>query len=159
MNASLLIQVCGLPLILLLAVLSFGLSIAAILLFFKAKQETLLAAFLPLCFLPVLATISVCLIDLLSSIDRMIGQTDQVRDSAYFVFLLATNLMTVLLGLTASAVPATIAMLGRWALAWQTSGLRLFPERPVDEANDQLDAEAWTNKEADDYLDQLIRPR
>ncbi|PNY38538.1 hypothetical protein C2E31_01025 [Rhodopirellula baltica] len=132
---------------------------AALLLFIKARRENLLAAFLPLCFLPVLASLSVSFVDLLSSIDRMLGQSDGMRDPAYFVFLLATNLMSILLGVCASAIPATIAMTGRWALAWQASGLRLFPERSADESTRALDNEAWINQEADDYLEQLVRPK
>ncbi|QEG00851.1 hypothetical protein Mal15_49270 [Stieleria maiorica] len=158
MNLSRFVQICGPSFFAVTAVLSIGLSVAVILLAVKAKRELLLSAFFPLCFLPLLIAVGVSLFRLLSSIDMQLDHEEaSLRDPG---LLLTMNLVPLFYGATASAVPAAFAMLGRWGLAWRASGIRLLPERKhEDSGSDQFDPAAWAKKDADDYIEQLVRPR
>lgn len=158
MNFNHLIQICGLPLVAALIGLSGLLTVASCLLIFKARRELLLSAFFPLCFLPLLLSIVAALFGLMGSIDaQLVDEDGLLRDSG---FLLSTNLVVLLFGASVSAMPAAVTMLGRWTLAWQASGLRLLPERSErDDAEGGFDPEAWANQEAENYLEELVRPR
>ncbi|KAA5540470.1 hypothetical protein FYK55_20890 [Roseiconus nitratireducens] len=158
MNVQLLFQICGFPLVAILATVSLGLTLAAVLLSVRVRREDLLRAFLPLCLLPLMVAVGYSLFDSLDSIDvQLNAEDDSLRDSG---FLLSMNLIPLQFGAFASTLPALVAMFGRWNLAWQASGIELF--RGSDEDNspdDPLDSDAWVQKETDDYLDQLVRPR
>ncbi|MCA9140832.1 MAG: hypothetical protein KDB00_28875 [Planctomycetales bacterium] len=158
MNLSRFIQICGLPLFALIAVLSLVLTIVAVLLVVKAKRDFLLSAFLPLCFLPLMLASATSLFSFLSSIEIQLNDNeDAFRDPG---LLLTMNLVPVFFGATASFLPAVVTMLGRWSLAWQASGIKLLPERQNRESDGGgIDPDAWVSKEADDYIEQLVRPR
>ncbi len=157
MNLSLLIQICGLPLITVIVVTSLILTLAACYLAFSVKQEDLLVAFLPLTALPAIAALFATFTGTLSSIGLQLDSgTDVAVDAG---FILQMNLVPLLVGLLAAVPAALIASFGRWFLAWRASGILLWGQsQPVAES-EMVDADEWITKETDDYLSQLTRPR
>ncbi len=156
MNFSLLIQLCGVPLLLVVLATSVMVTCAACYLVFSVRQENLLVAFLPLTLLPLVPAFFVLFTGTLSSIGL---QLDTDSDIAFDSGLaLQMNLVPVFLGVLASLPPALVTALGRWMLVWKASGIVLFPPRESAET-ETIDPETWESKETDEYLDQLIRPR
>ena len=93
---------------------------------------------------------------LLSSIRLQTGPDPVDLDAAT---LLSFSLIPILVGTIAAALPATVSMLGRLALVMDY-GASAGPSKSTAKKTEQhMDPEAWANKEADDYVNQLIRPR
>jgi hypothetical protein len=160
MNLSVLVQVCGVPLLVVIGILATLLVGLAIYLVVVAKLEELLAAFVPLTLLPALAGLLVTFLDSLSSIGLQVDGTADVAMEPGF--LMQMNLIPLLTGLVAGTPGMIIAIAGRWALAWRNSGIRWMPERGPDDPSstgDRAAQEAWVAKEADEYLEKLARPR
>jgi hypothetical protein len=157
LNLSLLVQLCGLPLVVIVALLSLALTIAACYLLFSVRREELLVAFLPLTGLPALACCFGAWAGALSSISLQLeGQAEVAVDGG---LLMQMNLVPLLFGLVACIPPAVIAAVGRWVLAWQASGVELFPGGKHDSATEIIDADTMAAREADEYLEQIISPR
>lgn len=155
---NLLIQLCGLPLFVLTLTISGVLTLGAIWLTFRTGKSSLLSAFLPLCASPFFVMLAASLFGLLASIDvQLDAEEDSLRDPA---FLLTMNLVPIVFGAVAASVPALVTMIGCWALALSESGVRLLPERSQeDNVSKGFDPEGWVDQDAEDYLEQLTRPR
>ncbi len=70
-------------------------------------------------------------------------------------FLLLMHLVPVLAGAVAAIPSALISIVSRWALTWNASGVLLFPSNEsVEEEQDEP-----LQRDADEYLRQLVRPR
>ncbi|MEM9365033.1 MAG: hypothetical protein AAGD07_03485 [Planctomycetota bacterium] len=152
------VSVCGMPFLTCVGVLALVITLAAIVLLIRFKHEKLLATFMPLCFLPLIAG----LIQSVLAIGSGIGM--QLDDSADFVvdssLLLQMNLLPLLVGAVACVPAFLVTTVGRWQLVWKASGLQLLPERGAEAAaadNDQSDA--WVENETNEYLERLVRPR
>lgn len=150
MNFSLLIQWMGLPLFLSLMVISIALSAAAGFLVSK-RQDELLCVFVPLAFLPFLVSVIGCFLGVLSSVSiGLDGETN-----VGLVLLLHAG--TLLFGCVMSVPPYAIATVGRCGLAWQASGLQLFPSPEVPD--DETSKEQLLAEETEAYLERMVRPR
>ena len=157
MNFSLLVQLCGFPLLIVLSVLSVVLSLVALYLAFGAKQESLLSAFLPMTILPAVAGLLMTFLDMVSSIGLQLDEnTGTAIDSA---FVLQMNLIPVLTGLVAAVPPACIVIIARWLCAWKASGIKLLEPKEADSDTSSDDHERWVANEADEYMEKLVRPR
>ena len=160
MDIAFLLQLCGLPLVAVTSLLSVGLTAAALILTFRFQHRELLGSLTGLCLLPFLA--SVC-----SSLLQMLFWTRQIQlDSEGELlpgFVLMACLIPMLFGATASAIPATVTLCCRWMLDWKASGLRLRPEQPDPEWEEELSEQerhnAWVEEETDEYLAQVMRAR
>tara|TARA_R110002049_G_scaffold4601_4_gene31840 strand:+ start:68004 stop:68477 length:474 start_codon:yes stop_codon:yes gene_type:complete len=157
MNFSLLVQLCGYPLLILLVILSLSLSLIAFFLVFGAKQEGLLAAFLPLTILPAAAGLMLTFLDMISSIGLQLNENDGATIEPGF--LLQMNLIPIVTGFVAAVPPVCIAVVGRWVLAWKASGITLLETTQHDSDRLPEDHDKWVAQEADDYLEKLVRPR
>lgn len=154
------VSVCGVPFLVCLAILALVVSFGALLLLVRFKQEKLMSAYMPFCFLPLMAG----LIQSLLAIGSGIGM--QMDDSMDFVvdsgLLLQMNLLPLLVGAVACAPALLITTIGRWRLVWKASGLRLLRERASEGATKDGDGDqsgAWVEQETNDYLERLVRPR
>jgi len=157
MNASLLVQLCGVPLISLLSALSLGLLAFALFLVLRIRRESLLVAFLPVCILPVVAGIFFSLSSTISSISLQLDNGENLGFESGL--LLEMNLVPVLTSLLAACPAAVVTITGRWWLAWVASGERLLPEKQENPEQDGTSEDEWVAREADDYLERLVRPR
>ena len=157
MDVGLVIQLCGAPLLGVAAVLSLILLVAALWLVIRAKNIQLLVAFFPLTLLPTFVGVFQSLSTGVATAAAHIDDSGEaVFDSA---LMLQVSLIPLLVCVLLCAPAAITVMVGRWALAWSQSGLRLFPEKTVDEESPADDSDQWLAKETDDYLGQLVRPR
>ncbi len=155
MSVSLLIDLCGLPLLIVLSTTSLLLTIIAFYLSFSAKQEKLLTAFVPLTVIPVIAGLGTTFSAMLSSVATGLdSEADLGIDSG---FLMQMNLIPLLAGMIASVPPAILASIGRWRLAWQESGIELIKKK--DDVSKSIKPDAWLAQETEDYLEKLTRPR
>ncbi|MEO1618769.1 MAG: hypothetical protein AAFV88_23160, partial [Planctomycetota bacterium] len=118
------------------------------------NKASLIAAFFPACFLPLFITAAYSLLGLLAAIGLQTDPEGVDYDSA---LLLSINLVPFLFGLVASAVPASLAMLGRLYL--ELGGLPKLAKKEGKDGESGFDPKAWANKEAEDYVEQLVRPR
>jgi len=157
MNASLLVQLCGLPLIAVLSLLSLALFAFSLFLAFRVRRESLLVAFLPVCILPPIAGLFFSLTSTMSSIRLQLDNGENLGFESGL--LLEMNLVPLLASLLAACPAALVAVAGRWWLAWSASGERMLPERKKQTEPDSLSDDAWVAREADDYLEKLVRPR
>ena len=156
MDISLLVQICGWPLLIVISALSLILSLVAAYLIFSVKQQPLLSAFLPLASLPLIAGVISTVVRMLSSIGAHVNSNaDLVIDPA---FVLQMNFMPILSGLLGGIPPFLIVILGRCMLAWRASS-GSAPARPKKKASRVSEDEQWSAAQADDYLDTLVRPR
>lgn len=156
MKFSLLLQLCGLPLIIVLAVLASVLTLFVLVLAIRFQRTDLLTAFLPLTALPLAAGLASSLVGSLDSIGLQLDPgTDYEIEPAFF---LQMNLVPVLVSIHACLPPFLTAIVARWLLAYRISGVRLFPERAAPPPTDS-DQETWVAREADDYLEKLVRPK
>lgn len=157
MNLTLILQTCGSIFAVVLATLSFVLTAVAIFLVAKVKRDTLLTAFLPVTTLPVAAGLLVTFLGLVSAIEMQLSQTEVALEPG---FVLLLNLVPLIASIVASLPAALVVVLGRWALAWQASGVRVFPERQVTiEEPDAEETQDELRRETNDYLQQLVRNR
>ncbi|MEM9588354.1 MAG: hypothetical protein AAGA03_13810, partial [Planctomycetota bacterium] len=128
---------------------------AAVYLAFGIKQERLLIAFFPLCFVPILAGCFSTLASMLSSISMQLDADNELAmDSA---FLLQMAFVPLIVSVLASSPPSIVTAVGRWLAAWRDSGVA-FVKPPKPEAKTVTEEETVA-READDYLDRLVRPR
>ncbi len=153
---SLLIQLCGFPLLGILTITSIGLSVFAWFLAFRVRNQHLLAAYLPLTALPILPVLFVLLTGNVSSIALQVNADADIAIDSGLAFQM--NLIPLFVGLLFATPAAAITVTGRWILVWRESGVELFPksDEPESQVIDPADYDA---KEAEDYLEQLIRPR
>ena len=153
-NLSLLVQLCGIPLVVVLVGLGLALTAIAIFLTIRVKHVPLLVAFLPLTMLPIMAGVVTALLGTLNSISVQLNPESELAVEPGFLLLM--NLVPLLAGIVASIPPALISVVGRWALTWRTSGLQIMPRKASadDDEEDQP-----PHQEADEYLRQLVRPR
>lgn len=157
MSFSLLVDLCGTPLLVVLTILSLALSVMAFCLTFGLKQQMLLIAFMPLAVLPIAAGLATTFFSVVSSIGQQLETDTAVAlDSG---FLIQMHMVPVLAGMLAAMPPLVIASVGRWMLAWRASGLRLFPTRKQTPETEELNPGDFVKQEAEDYLDKLVRPR
>lgn len=156
MDFSLVTQLCGLPLIIVLSVLAVLLTIFALTVALKFRRNDLLTAFLPLTALPLAAGLASGLVGSLDSIGMQLDV-----DTGYDLepaFLLQMNLVPILVSLVACLPAWLVVVLARWTLAYKLSGVRFRPERPVPPPSAE-DQQKWIAREADDYLEKLVRPK
>ncbi|TWT52724.1 hypothetical protein Pla22_03500 [Rubripirellula amarantea] len=155
MNLSLLTDLCGIPFLVIVCVLGLGLTAVACYLTFKAKHIQLISFFLPLCLLPFFAGIAITAMDAFTSVGMQLdGRSSFVIEPG---LMLQMMLVPLLISSIASMIPAMIAMLGRFSLAWQDSGITLFP--PAQKPEKSGGYESTMQQDADDYLERLVRPR
>lgn len=150
---QILIETCGTPLLAIISTLTLSLSGVALALVFK-RQTSTLAAFLPLAFLPAFIATAYTLLGFIAAIGLQTAENAPEYDSA---LLLSMNLVPLLLGLIASAIPASICAAG--CLYVSLGGLVAMPKKEPAQREGGFDPEAWANKEADDYVNQIARPR
>lgn len=157
MNVAFFIDLCGLPLLVVLIAIEIALVAAACYLFWSARRTDLLTAFLPLTAAPIVAGLSSTLVGLVSSIGLQLNESvDYQIDPG---FLLQMNLVPLVASCIVALPAASIAAIGRYWLTWQESGLRLFPEREKKDDDSSTDDRDWVTKEADDYLERLVKAR
>ncbi|SMP39980.1 hypothetical protein SAMN06265222_101389 [Neorhodopirellula lusitana] len=156
MSISLLFDICGLPLLVVLVLLSSLLSAFFGYLFWRVKIEELFVAFFPLNLLPVMTGVIASTFSLMSAVGMQVDATSELMIEPSF--LLMMNLVPMMAGVLAAIPPALIAILGRAWLAWAASGQRLIPDRQhvLDE---EVSDENLMRRDTEDYLDRLVRSR
>ncbi|MDA8744712.1 hypothetical protein N9N28_08775 [Rubripirellula amarantea] len=155
MNLSLLTDLCGIPFLVIVCLLGLSLSAVACYLTFKAKHIQLISFFLPLCMLPFFVGIAITAMDAFTSVGMQLdGRSSFVIEPG---LMLQMMLVPLLFSAVVSMIPAMIAILGRLGLAWRDSGITLFPTAPKSEKLG--DYESTIQKDTDDYLERLVRPR
>lgn len=153
MELSLLIQICGIPLLIVLAALGLALTAIAIFLAVRVKNIPLLIAFLPITALPVMAGFFSTLQGVLESISTQLNPNQELVVEPGFLLLM--NLVPILAGILVAIPPTLISIGGRWVLTWRASGARLLPQRQTVE----VEHEEPLEQDAEDYLRKLVRPR
>jgi hypothetical protein len=157
MNLLLLIQLCGLPLIIIVAGMSLILTAVSCHLAFVSRRDELLAAFVPLTALPLVASMIATLVGNLSSIEMQLDENSTIDvDSALVIQM---NLVPLLLGTLAAAPPALIASAGRLSLAHRGTTTDSRPSRDGTHESGMITPDEWAAREADAYVDQLTRSR
>ncbi|MEO9590653.1 hypothetical protein [Rhodopirellula bahusiensis] len=157
MNVQFLVQLIGLPLTLVLSILSAALFIVALILVVRFKNPQVLAAFQPLTWLPVAAGIISTFIELLSSIGLQLSDNDAIAGSSSLLFQM--TLVPLLASLVATMPGLLTTVIGRYLLAWKASGLRWTKPKASSSTTREVDPDEWVSREADDYLEKLVRPR
>ena len=159
MDLSLVFQLCGWLLVIGLVGAEVILLIAVGYLAFVAKRESLLQAFFPLTLVPVAIGLLNSFIGFVSGIEMQVDEnsTDGLDPS----FLLQMNLIPLLAGCIAALPAAGLCVASRFRLAWQSSGLRLIPEKPpVEDIEDEdFKERKRVARETDDYLERLVKAR
>ena len=155
MNLSLLFQLCGMPLVIVLCLLGLFLTVGALFLAFKVKQIPLLVAFTPLGLLPVMVGVVTAMVMTLSSIEQHLDANSKVISEPGFLLLM--NIVPILAGAIVAVPPTMICLVSRWALTWKASGVELFPKKEESDEKDSF--EAQEKRETEDYLRDLVRPR
>ncbi|TWU03853.1 hypothetical protein [Neorhodopirellula pilleata] len=156
MSLTMFLQICGWPLLIVLAVLSIGLTLIALYLTFSVKRENLLVSFFPLTLLPILVGLVSSAMELVSAVAIPFDSgSDFVLEP---VFLLMMNLIPLTAGCLAATLPVVIFVVGRAMLAWRSSGVRLIPEKQPEAGREMTDAEVL-HRDTEDYLERLVRPR
>jgi hypothetical protein len=157
LNVQFLIQLIGLPLTLVLSILSAALFIVALILVVRFKNPQVLAAFQPLTWLPVAAGIISTFIELLSAIGLQLSDNDAIAGSSSLLFQM--TLVPLLASLVATMPGLLTTVFGRYLLAWKDSGLRWTKPKASSSTTQEVDPDEWVSREADDYLEKLVRPR
>lgn len=157
MNVQFLIQLIGLPLTLVLCTLSIALFFMALVLVVRFKNQQLLTAFQPLTWLPVVAGIFSTLAGLISSIGLQLGDDDEIVGNSSLLFQMA--LVPLMASLVATMPGLLTTIFGRYLLAWKASGLHWLKPKAKSSKTQEIDSDEWVAREADDYLEKLVRPR
>lgn len=156
MSLTMFFQICGWPLLIVLSVLSVGLTVTAFYLTFAVKRENLLVSFFPLNLLPILVGLVSSAQGLVSSVAIPFeSEGDFVLEP---IFLLMMNLIPLTAGCLAATLPIVIFVVGRSMLAWRASDVRLIPEKKPEMGRELGDAEVL-HRDTEDYLERLVRPR
>ncbi len=154
MEISLLLQLCGLPLLVTLLLVEMLLIGVASWLVFSARRDNLLQMFLPITAIPIVVGLFNTTVGFLTSISFQVD--DRASYSLDPSFLLQMNMVPLLVGCVAALPAATIVIIGRWHLAWQASGLRLIPEKKVEPPETEMKR---VKRDADDYIEKLVKTR
>jgi hypothetical protein len=158
-NLSLLVQLCGWPLIIGLVLTEVSLLVIVGYLVFVAKRENLLQAFFPLTGLPIAMGLVGTFLGFVSGIGMQVDENEAIGLDP--IFLLQMNLIPLFASCIA-AMPAAVLCSGfRFQKAWQSSGLRLIAEKPAEsmEEDEGISDRKRLERDADDYLDRLVRSR
>lgn len=155
MSLSLLFGLCGVPLVIVITGLSIMLCVVALYLTFGAKNERLLSAFMPMSLLPAMAGLAATFTSTLLTIASELNAESDVAIDSGLVFQM--NMIPLFAGLVMAVPPALIAMVGRWRLAWGESGIELFPKKPKPIV--EIDPATQLGRDAEDYLERLVRQR
>lgn len=150
---QILIETCGMPLLTIMAALTLSQSVLALALIVK-RQTSALVATLPLCFLPAFVAAIYALFGVVEAIGVQTAEDAPEYDSA---LLLSMNLVPLLLGIIASAVPAMISAIGYLCLSFGRAVVKPINEPIPPEA--EFNPDAWTRNEVGDSVDRIIRPR
>lgn len=156
MSLTLMVQLCGWPLLGTMSLVELFLVVMAAYLVFSAKRENLLQAFLPLTAMPVVVGLFNTFVGFMTSIDMQVDET-----STYAIdpgFLLQMNLVPLIVGCIFALPSATLCVIGRMLLAWRNSGIKLFPPKPPADEPKNTEAKKFA-RETDDYLEKLVRAR
>ena len=155
MNFFFLLDICGVPFLVVIAVLCLGLSLAALHLTFKTRSKELLSAFLPLTLFPLFAGLASTLTESVTAISLQLDDQNGMEIEPAFV--LQMSLVPLLFSAAACCIPATIAIAGKFSLAWKDSGARLFQPKETEEKATVILPEDSMQKDADAYLERLTR--
>lgn len=156
-NLFLLYQLCGLQLVISLSLLCFLTTGFAGYLVIFARRESLLTGFLPITILPVFVGLIYTFVGMLSSMQMQLdASSDMTIEPA---FLLQMNLIPLFAGIIAALPAMLVVVLGRWILVWNASGLQLTRGKDESEDSERFDEHASLARDADDYLERLVRTR
>jgi hypothetical protein len=156
MNFALFVQLCGIPLLVVMLVLASILTVVAFYLTFAVRRVVLLVAFLPLTLLPIMAGVVSALVGTVGAVGMQIDPSNKTVAEPGFLMLM--NMVPLLTGTVAAIPPAVVAIVGRWTLTWRAAGVTLLPRRQEEGSAAETDGKQLL-RDTDDYLERLVRPR
>ncbi|MEM9825441.1 MAG: hypothetical protein AAF958_02570 [Planctomycetota bacterium] len=155
---TLLMDLCGLPLLLCLSVVTLLTTALAIRMICLGPNPTLLAASFPIMFAPLAVGIVSCFLRLLRSLAS--GLTSSSTGPIDPVLMLQSSLLPLALSAAAVLPGVLLVGVGRFAAVLKHSEANLLPKRKraaVSEADEQQAAINQRLEEADEYLNRLGR--
>ncbi len=160
MNLMLLFDLVGSPTFQMILTAGFMTAGGACYLGFKVRQEKLLSAYTPLCFLPVAAALIGTLNGTTSSISMQL-QTEQTHLSFSTTTLLLMHATPLLFGFTASTPALIITCCSRLAVLWREQNPKpaVTPKVDPNAEPNLISPTEQITREADEYLEKIMRPR
>lgn len=140
-----------------LIVLSVLLAAIAIYLVSSSQRAKLGSALMPFCFVPFAVGSISGFMRIVSSLEiQLDGPSDFDLDPTV---LLTMNFLPLLAGIIASLPAYFILAAGNWRIAWRANSLPIPSENKPAKHPEDYDPIADLERETDQYLDQLTKPR